>query len=234
MRACRYHFPILAVILTIGLAGAALLPPAAAVAQEVDLSCMSHRVLGKTQVSERYKEYDVILVNGCPGPVYWAMCIERLDPMTSRILETHTPTGYIEADQKIRVNLQMKRGPDSMDFRQRFQEFYLATDYSIEPQARAQCTARECEAARRDVRRRIDANLQAWEAAETGLQEQLATQCPESGWGKTEQVEGCETEVRASTQPRLDELAQNDAALREELLKTGPPGCELHAGELVP
>jgi len=234
MPACRYQSPILAIGLAIGLAGAALLPSVAAAAQEVDLSCMSHRILGKTQVSERYKEYDVILVNGCPGPVYWAMCIERLDPMTSRILETHTPTGYIEADQKIRVNLQMKRGPESMDFRQRFQEFYLATDYSIEPQARAQCTAGECEAARRDVRRRINANLQAWEAAETGLREQLATQCPESGWGKTEQVEECATKVRAGAQPRLDELAQNDAALREELGRTGPPGCELHAGDLVP
>ncbi len=234
MRDCLYHSPILVIGLAIGLAVTALLPPAAAAAQEVDLSCMSHRILGKTQVSERYKEYDVILVNGCPGPVYWAMCIERLDPMTSRILEAHTPSGYIEADQKIRVNLQMKRGPESMDFRQRFQEFYLATDYSIEPQARAQCIASQCEAARRDVRQQLNANLQAWEAAETGLREQLANQCPESGWGKTQQVEGCETEVRASAQPRLDELAQKDTALREELQTTGPPGCELHAGDLVP
>ena len=50
-------------------------------AAETDFSCMSHEVRGKIQVAERYKEYDVIVQNRCPGPVYWSMCIERMDPL---------------------------------------------------------------------------------------------------------------------------------------------------------
>ena len=144
------------------------------------------------------------------------------------------PTGYVDTGQKIRVNLQMKKGPDSMDFQQRFQEFYVTAGYSIDPPARARCIAASCEAARREVRGRIDANLQVWEAAEAALKRELDAECPESGWGKTEEVEQCAAAIRANAQPRLDELAQNDAALREELTLTGPPGCRLYAGGLVP
>lgn len=229
MRSCRIPFSVIAMtaLLTAG-------PAPEAAAEEVDLSCMSYNVLGKTQVSERYKEYDVIVTNRCPGPVYWAMCIERLDPYSNRILEAHTPSGYVEADQKIRVNLQMKKGPDSMDFRQRFQEFYVAADFSIDPPAKAACIARTCESARRDLRRQIGANLQNWENAATALSTKLAAECPESGWGKTEAVEQCEAEIRAEAQPKLDELARRDAEMREQLALTGPPGCQLYAGDLVP
>lgn len=212
----------------------ALLPVAAAAASEVDLSCMSLEVKGKTQVTDRHKEYDVALTNACPGPVYWAMCIERLDPYTNRVLESHTPTGYIDADQKIRVNLQMKKGPAAMDFRQRFQEFYVAPGYAIERPATARCVASQCEAARRDVRGRLRANLDRWEAAVRSLEARLSAECPESGWGKTEAVEQCESGIRAEAQPRLDELAGIDAGLREELRLAGPAGCDLYAGELVP
>lgn len=211
-----------------------LSPVPAALAEDVDLSCASYQIRGKMQVSERYKEYDVVVINSCPGPVYWAMCIERLDPASHRILEAHTPTGYVDAGQRIRVNLQMKKGPDSMDFRKRFQEFYVSADYSIDPPAKARCVAASCESARRDLRRRIDANLRDWESAAAALEKELDTQCPESGWGKTEELEQCVAAVRGDAQPRLDELAQNDAALREQLSSAGPPGCELHAGELVP
>lgn len=230
MYACRIFPPALVAVVLI----AAALPSAASAADEVDFSCMSLEPRGKTQVTESHKEYDVVLVNDCPGPVYWAMCIERLDPYTSRILEAHTPTGYIEAEQKTRVNLQMKRGPDTMDFRQRFQEFYVATDYAIRPPARARCIASECESARRDIRRQISTNLEAWESAARGLAAQLASECPESGWDKADEVEQCAAEVRGRAQPRLDELARNDAELREQLQLAGPPGCELYAGELVP
>jgi hypothetical protein len=230
MHACRTRSIILAAVAATMILS--LAPPA--VAEDVDLSCMSHQVRGKTQVSERYKEYDVVVTNACPGPVYWAMCIERLDPATHRILEAHMPTGYVEADQKIRVNLQMKKGPDSMDFRQRFQEFYVVAGYSIDSPARASCNAASCEAARRDLRRQIDANLQAWEAAEAAVESELAAECPASGWGKTEQLEQCTASIRDTAQPRLDELARNDASLREQLELAGPPGCQLHAGDLVP
>ncbi len=102
--------------------------PAAAKAQEADLSCMNYRVLDKIQVAERYNEYDVIVENRCPGAVYYTMCIERLDSRTSKILESHTPSGYVEKDRKSRVNLQMKKS-DEQEFRQRFQEFYVNITY---------------------------------------------------------------------------------------------------------
>lgn len=212
----------------------AIVPAAAWAAPDVDLSCMSLEVKGKTQVTDRHKEYDVVLTNACPGPVYWAMCIERLDPYTNRILESHKPNGYIDSDQKVRVNLQMKKGPPEMDFQQRFQEFYAAPAYAIDPPATARCIASQCEAARRDIRGKLRANLDRWEAAASGLEARLAAECPESGWGKTEAVEQCESGVRAEVQPRIDELAGIDADLREELQLAGPPGCTLYAGELVP
>ena len=233
MRSCRNTLSDLSVAaaLTALIAAGS---PQAATAAEVDLSCMSYEVRGKTQVSEKYKEYDVVVFNQCPGPVYWSMCIERLDPYSNRILEAHTPTGYVDADQKIRVNLQMKKGPDAMDFRQRFQEFYVAADFAIKPPARASCVARTCESARRDLRHQISANLQSWENAATALKRTLAAECPESGWGKTEEVEQCEAAILAEAQPRLDELERKDAELREQLSLTGPPGCQLYAGVLVP
>jgi hypothetical protein len=92
-----------------------LLPTARAA--EVDLSCASHTALGKIQVAERYKEYDVVLHNRCPGPLYWSMCIERIDPQSHEIVEVHTPSGFLEAEQKSRVNLQLKKGPERMAFR---------------------------------------------------------------------------------------------------------------------
>ena len=110
-------------------------------AAETDFSCMSHKVWSKSHLSDQFREYDVVLQNNCPGPVYWSMCIERIDPYSTRILEAHTPNGYIEAEQKIRVNLQIKKATEAMDFRQRFQEFYVATDYAINPPARARCIA---------------------------------------------------------------------------------------------
>ena len=213
---------------------ALMLPLAAGAAKEVDFSCMSLEVHGKRQVTESHKEYDVVLANACPGPVYWAMCIERLDPYNNRILEAHTPSGYIDEGQTIRVNLQLKKGPPAMDFRQRFQEFYVAAGYAINPPATARCVASKCEAARSDIRRRIRANLDSWEVAARGLEARLANECPESGWGKTEEVEQCESGVRAEAQPRLDELAATDADLRNQLQLAGPPGCELFAGGLVP
>src|SRR5210317_1946449 len=76
-------------------------------AAEVDFSCMSFSVRGKTPLTDQFKEYDVILTNRCPGPVYWTMCIERLDPVTHQNIETHNPSGLIKEEQKARVNLQM-------------------------------------------------------------------------------------------------------------------------------
>ena len=209
-------------------------PPLALRAAEVDLSCASHSVLGKIQVAERYKEYDVVLHNSCPGPVYWAMCIERIDPQSHAIIEVHTPSGYLEAEQKSRVNLHMKKGPERMAFRKRFQEFYVSVGYAIDAAAVANCVASGCEAERRETRARFDANLKAWEQAEAALSARLTKECPQSGWGKTEQVETCEGGIREAAQEQLEKFAQTDTELRQELQNGGPERCRLHGGDLVP
>ena len=203
-------------------------------AAEVDFSCMSQTVLGKIQVAERYKEYDVVLKNSCPGPVYWAMCIERVEPLSHKVVEVHTPSGYLEAEKKSRVNLQMKKGPERMAFRKRFQEFYLSTAYAVDAAAGARCVAGGCEAERRDVRARFDANTKAWEQAEAALSARLTKECPQSGWGKTEQVETCEAGIREAAREELERLTQSDAELLKELQEAGPEDCRIHGGDLVP
>ncbi len=84
-------------------------------AEEVDLSCMKHRVRAKIAVSNRFREFDVLVENHCPGPVYWSMCIERMDPQTSKIMETLTPSSRVKVDKKTRVNLRMMRISEESD-----------------------------------------------------------------------------------------------------------------------
>jgi len=208
--------------------------PGPLVAQETDLSCMSYRVLDKIQVAERYKEFDVIVTNSCPGAVYWSMCLERLDSRNQRILESHTPSGYVEKDSKSRVNLQMKKSGDDSDFRQRFQEFYASVAYAIDRAPKAQCVATVCEAQKRDMRAEFRANQAAWEAAEGNLAAKLATECPESGWGITEEVETCRAGIRATWQPELDQFERKDTELRARIVSGDPAHCQVHGGDLVP
>lgn len=202
-------------------------------AADVDFSCMSHQARGKVRVAERYKEYDVVIENRCPGPVYWALCIERVDPYTHRVVETHTPTGYIEPDQTSKVNLQLKKGPEKMTFRQRFQEFYVGAGYAIDALPSAACPARECEATRRELRQRIDANLAAWDQAQRRLDTRLAEECPESGWGATEEVDTCRAPIREAGQEELQRHAETDETLRRELQDAGPKSCRVYGGDLV-
>jgi hypothetical protein len=194
---------------------------------------MGVQARGKTRVAERYKEYDVVLENRCPGPVYWAMCIERVDPSTHRVVETHNPTGYIEPDQTSKVNLQLKKGSEKMTFRKRFQEFYVSAGYAIDRLPSAPCVAQTCEASRRELRQRIDANLAAWDEAQRALDTRLAEECPESGWGATAEVETCRAPLREAGQEQLLQLAQTDQSLREELQSTGSKECQAYGGDLV-
>lgn len=202
-------------------------------AADVDFSCMSFSVRGKTPLTSQFKEYDVILLNRCPGPVYWNMCIERLDPVSHQNIETHNPSGLIQAEQKARVNLQMKRGPDSMDSQRRYQEFYLGIGYSVRPPARAACVATRCESENQSLRRELDANLTAWQRAQADLSKRLATECPESAWGRTEETETCESALREAAQPNLDIFLLRDSQLRERLHSVHGNGCQVHGGDLV-
>jgi hypothetical protein len=206
---------------------------AVAEAAPVDFSCMDHMVRGKTPLTDRYKEYDVIITNGCPGPVYWTMCIERMDPLTHQILESHTPSGLIEEEAKSRVNVQMKKGPDRMGSQMRYQEFYLNIGYAIKPPASASCVAKACESQHKALRGQIDSNLVAWQKAEANLNNRLVAECPESGWGKTEEVEACESAVRQELGPELEQLAQTDTELREQLSSANNGSCQIYAGDLV-
>jgi len=205
---------------------------AGAEAADVDLSCVSHSVRGKTPLTDRFKEYDIVMANRCPGAVYWTMCIERLDPYSHKILETLTPSGLLEEEKKSRVNLQMKIGPGKGPQR-RYQEFYLNIGYAIEPPAKASCVARKCEPEIQGLRRQIDANLAAWKKTDAELDRRLAAECPESGWGKTEETDVCAAAVRAEMQPDLDRFAQNDKQLREQLGSTDRNACRVHAGDPV-
>jgi hypothetical protein len=208
--------------------------PSLAQAQEVDFSCMSLQVLGKIQTAERYKEYDVVLKNQCPGPVYWSMCIERLDPQTQQIIETHNPGGYLENDKKSRVNLQMKKTGTDGQFRQRFQEFYVNVGYGVEGVADPQCVAKQCESEKSELRGQFRANQDAWNSARQQLAAKLAAECQDSGWDKTEDVKKCRAEIRAATQPELERFERRDAELRERIVAGYPAYCEVHAGDLVP
>jgi len=210
----------------------ALLSASAIQAADVDLSCMSYTVNGKPQVTNRYKEYDVVLRNQCPGAVYWNLCIERLDPWTNEIMESLNPSGRLEAGGRSRVNLHIKPGPPEMQFRKRFQEFYVSADYAIEPPVQAQCVARSCEASRGELRRQIRQNTERWKDAEKNLADALAAECPRTGWSESE--EGCEQQVREAHQAQFDVLAQKEEELRAKLAEAGSAGCTVHAGELVP
>ena len=204
-----------------------------AAAAPVDFSCMDYSVRGKTPLTDRYKEYDIVLTNRCPGPVYWTMCIERLDPLTHKVLESHTPSGLIEEEGKSRVNVQMKKGPDRMGSQMRYQEFYLDIGYAIKPPANASCVAKQCESQHQELRGQIDSNLVAWQNAEANLNQRLAAECPESGWDKTKEVEACESAVRQELGPELEQLAQTDAKLREQLRSSDGGACQVYAGSLV-
>lgn len=211
----------------------ALLPAGVLSAADIDFSCMSYDVRGKVQLMERYKEYDVVLRNRCPGPVHWSMCIERIDPLSHEVVETHTPSGYLEEGKTSRVNLQLKKGPEDRAFRRRFQELYVSVGYAVDDRAEARCIARECETKRRDLRRRIDANLAAWEKAHTTLEARMLSECPESGWGKTEEVDTCRTAVRESAQEPLAEFERKDQELWAQLKPKDAVTCALYAGDLA-
>jgi len=203
----------------------------AGAAQEVDFSCVKEWVRGKPQLYDQYKEYDVILHNQCPGAVYWNLCIERVDPATHRVIETHTPSGFIEAEAKSRVNLQLRKGPPEMGENRRFQELYVGDGYALQPPAAARCVAAECESYKHEWRTRLSENGKTWQAARDALEARLQAECPASAWGRTAETEACEAELLRSSQPELDEYAAEEQRLREKLRTAGGPGCELHGGD---
>ena len=200
-------------------------------AEEVDFSCMSYKVWGKGHVSANYQDYDVVIYNRCPGAVLWSMCIERIDPRTSEIVETHEPTGYIESDKKARVNLQLPKGSSKTQFRNRYQEFYVNIGYALEMPVSSDCFARECETSKRELRAQVRANETAWERAEKSLAARIKSECPESGWDASH--EECEAKLREVSQAEMEQFPMKDQELREEMAAIDPERCQVWSGKLA-
>ena len=138
--------------ITAGLVALLLFAPVSTLqAAEIDFSCMSHRVWAKRHVSNQFRQFDVVLQNQCPGPVYWTMCIERIDAKTHSVWETLKPSGYVKPEKKARVNLQAKKNAGPSTFRRRFEEFYVNIGYSVDSAATADCTATQCEAQKKGL-----------------------------------------------------------------------------------
>jgi len=201
-------------------------------AGDVDFSCMNYRVWGKGHVSTELKDYDIVLQNHCPGAVYWHMCIERIDPLTNEVVETHTPTGYVEVDKKARVNLQLLKSSNKSQFRNRFQEFYVNIGYAIEMPVSSDCFASQCENKKRALRAQIRANEAAWERAEISLAAQIKNNCPGSGWDTLSKDE-CEAQVRESSQTEMKIFPIQDQQLREKMAAIDPDRCQVWSGDLT-
>ena len=199
-------------------------------AEEVDLSCMKHRVRAKIAVSNRFREFDVLVENHCPGPVYWSMCIERMDPQTNKIVETLTPAGQVKVDKKTRVNLRMMRVSEESDPQLEFEEFYLDVGYALEPTLNAQCVASGCEEQKSDLRKAFRANEKAQQKLETALADRISTECPQSGWSGNDQAE-CEAAIRQPAQAELDDLAEKQKELETQLAAVDPENCQVYTGE---
>jgi len=212
--------------------GALLAGTAPAAAAEIDFSCMTFKVWGKSHVSDQYNSFDVVIQNSCPGDVYWAMCIERLDPDSHKVVETHNPTGYVQADQKARVNLNLYKKPGDGVFRNRFQEFYVDIGYAIDNAPVTQCNASRCEAQKSELHGQIRANEKAWEKAEKELASRIATECPDTGWDQAG-FDECQSNVRARNAEEMEEFPLKDQALRDQMAAVDPENCQVYSGELV-
>lgn len=200
-------------------------------AADVDFSCMSYKVWGKGHVSDQYRTYDIVIQNECPGPVYWAMCIERLNHDNQSVVETHNPTGYVEVDKTARVNLQLKRKPGKNLFQNRYQEFYVDVGYAIDSSARTSCRARSCEQKKKGLRSQIRANESAWQKTETQLNQEIAEDCPNSGWDEATYKQ-CSEEIRALNKYQLEGYVLKDNQLRAELAEVDPENCTVYSGDL--
>ncbi len=196
-------------------------------AEEVDFSCMSYLVREKVQVTNRYKEVDIVLRNRCPGAVYWSMCIEELSALTDKIEEELTPSGFIEKEKKSRVNLQLKKLTDESRSGEVYEEFYLNVAYGIQSPTKALCVASACEAKKRKLKTQFRTNDKAWQSAINALSARISKECPQTGWGKKAQ-ETCEAEIRSSSQADMEPFAQKEKELKDKLMGVDHERCQVY------
>ena len=198
----------------------------------IDYSCMRVQVRPIIQVTDRYKEYDIVVRNRCPGDVYWSMCIERMNPWSHKVVEPHYPSGMVEAEKKARVNLQMKNTPNKAGDQARFQEFYVDVAFGLQPPVKAVCKARSCEAKKTDVRSRVSANDKAWQKALKAAEQSIEGACPDNGWN-TKETQKCREDQRLAISEKMAPFEEQDTALRAAMAALAPANCPLHGGDTV-
>ena len=199
---------------------------------DVDFSCMKQQVRPIIHVTDRYQEFDIVMRNWCPGAVYWAMCIERMDPWTYQVLENHTPTGYLEAEKKARVNLQMKTTPSAGNDRKKTQAFYVNIAFSTEGPTEAACMASKCEAAKKDLRAEVAKNDKAWRKARQALDAQAVEACPDNGWNSAA-TRRCREDFIAGAADQLAVYERADKELAARLDEASPGNCATHGGNTL-
>lgn len=204
-----------------------LLPMGTATAEETDFSCIEERVLAKIMVTQRYREFDIILNSDCPGSVNWTMCIEKMDPFTHKVTETLTPSGTIEPDKKFRINMQMKKQEDQRNKLNGYEEFYVNMVYDINSMLAPSCVARSCESEKRPLREQIRANHRSLQKAQAAVDKEIKTECPQTGWSNSQQ-ERCQSKIEKDSQASMKVLKDKDRELKSELASINPELCEVH------
>jgi hypothetical protein len=197
----------------------------ALLAQESDFSCMKDSVRNKTQVSRNYREYDIVLENQCSEPVYWSMCIERMNPWTNEIKETLTPSARVGSDKKFRINLQMKRQVE--DTREDFEEFYVYLAYDLHSPPSVECVAYSCETKKRALRAKYRENEKALAKIRGSMAGQISKECVRTGWSDQEK-QNCQARVSKDFRPSLSELGVIEISLKEQLAAIEPERCRIH------
>ena len=199
---------------------------------DIDFSCMKTQVRPIIRVTDQHQEFDLVVRNQCPGAVNWAMCVERLDPWTFSVVETHTPVGRVEQDKRSRVNLQMKATPSPDAYESRSQAFYLSMAYTIQGQPEAECVARSCEARKKELRSEQLRNSNAWRQARKLLEERAVEECPEHGWN-SDDVQACRQDVIDAASEQMTAFAASDEDLRAQLAAIDPDKCAVYGGEIL-
>jgi hypothetical protein len=212
-----------------------LLAPAQSVAADTGddtFACMKEQVRPIIQVTDQHQEFDLVIRNECPGDVYWAMCIDRLDPWTHRVIESLAPAGYVKAGARTRVNLQMKAVPDADGDVVRAQEFYYAAAYAINSPTRATCVANRCEPQKQALRADLRENETAWRRYRRSVEARQAAECPEHGWN-TDDVSDCRNAIAESAAPELAEFQKVDESLRARMGAIDPETCTVYGGNVL-
>lgn len=199
-----------------------------AFAEEVDFSCMKESVKTKTQVSHKYREYDIVLENQCSESVYWSMCIERINPWTNKITETLTPSARVEKDKKFRINLQMKiQEEESIES---YEKFYVSHEYGLISPPMVECMAYQCETRKRELREEMRRNDESLRKVRAAMAEQSKTDCTRLGWSDGEK-ERCRASVAMEYRPQLSELGVTQISIKERLAAVDPENCQIHPAD---